>query len=111
MHKLQQHEYGCARSIFRELAEFNLSVETVLTGVMPGAVWVDDARHPRVGFMSTAEGHFLAGDVNYTSCYPALKATIPPVAYLNFSPPQWEEKLPDVWVNRIARRFQRSGTA
>ncbi len=107
MHELQHDEYGCARSIFRELADFNIFIEAVLAGTAPGEVWVDDARQPRVGFMSTADGHFLAGDVNQTRSYRKLKATIPPVAYLKFSPPQWEEKLPDVWVNRIARPLPR----
>lgn len=107
MRKLQQNEYDCARTIFRDLADFNLAVEAVLTGAMPGEVWVNEVQQPRVGFMSTFDGHFLTGDVNHTHSYPALKATIPPVAYLKFSPPEWEEKLSDVWVNRIARPLPR----
>jgi RimJ/RimL family protein N-acetyltransferase len=107
MRKLQKHEYERARSIFRDLADFHLAVETVLAGTVPGEIWVNDAQHPRVSFMSAADGHFLTGDVDQERSYSDLKATIPPVAYLKFSPPQWEEKLPEVWVNRIARPFPR----
>ena len=107
MYKLEAGQYGQAAPVFRNLAEFHLSVAAVLAGTAPGEIWVDDANSPRLGFAITSEGYYLAGDVTQEASYTTLKQIIPDWAYLIFQPEAWEQYLPQVWTNQVARRHPR----
>lgn len=107
MHKLESEQYNLAQPLFSELAQFNLSVAAVLNHTVPGEVWVDNLDSPRVGFATTPEGHYLAGDVKHQESYARLKEIIPLYAYLIFHPEQWEGVVDQIWTNPIARRHPR----
>ncbi len=107
MQRLEAHQYAQAAPVFRDLAEFHLSVDAVLAGTAPGPLWVDDIDNPRAGFVITSEGHYLAGDGACEQSYTALRAIIPDKAYLIAHSQSWEPVLARVWANRAARRHPR----
>ena len=53
-------EASSARPLFDRLDD-HLIIQAVLDGTSPGSVYVDDRRHPTAAFVSSAEGHYLAG--------------------------------------------------
>jgi RimJ/RimL family protein N-acetyltransferase len=109
MQKLTSEQYPVAKPLLAELAAFNLSVEAVLAGAMPGEVYVDDVDHPQVALAMTPEGEYLAGDPGLAASYAGLKEVIPLRAYLIVHPQGqgWQDVLSEIWVNPAARRHDR----
>ncbi|MFW9850071.1 MAG: GNAT family N-acetyltransferase [Candidatus Thorarchaeota archaeon] len=56
--------------------DFQVVVRAVIEGTSPGKIWVDDIRHPNVGFMASTEGWFLAGDPNKDEFNSGLKQLV-----------------------------------
>jgi RimJ/RimL family protein N-acetyltransferase len=107
MDKVETNHYDRVAPLFRELVEYHLSVAAVCAGTAPGEIWVDAIDNPSIGFVKTPEGEYLVGDVAYEQAYPALKALIPENAYLTVHPTGWEQVLPQIWTNPVARRHPR----
>jgi len=107
MQELKKSEYERVEPLFAALAAFNLSVATVIQRNSPGRIWVDDVGSPRVGFLLSPEGEYLAGWDSDARIDAALKETIPFGAYLIAHPDRWERKLGAIWCNRFARKHLR----
>ncbi len=109
MQKLISEQYPVAKPLLAELAAFNLSVEAVLAGAIPGEVYVDDGEHPQVALAMTPEGEYLAGDPARSASYAGLKEVMPLWAYLIVHPQEqgWQDVLGEIWVNPAARRHDR----
>lgn len=109
---LEAQQFVMARPLFRAFDAYHLCVMAVLAGAAPGKVWVDDVAAPRVGFISGAEGCYLAGDPTYRPAYAELRGVIPHFAYLICEPAEWEAVLVgatpgEVWTNAAALRHER----
>lgn len=104
---LEPHQFVIAQPLFEPFDSYHLAQQAVLAGVMPGQVWVDDLSNPRVGFLSSSEGQYLAGDPEYTTVYTELREIIPYYAYLLVDTLDWEPVLNQVWKNPAARRHYR----
>jgi RimJ/RimL family protein N-acetyltransferase len=107
MYKVETSQYDRVAALFQEMIEYHLSIAAVCARTVPGEVWIDAIDNPSIGFVKTPEGEYLAGDVAYEQAYPALKALIPETAYLIVHPSGWEQVLPQIWTNPVARRHSR----
>ena len=61
--ELKPEDYHKAMPLFRAV-DYSLSLPATFTGNNPGRVFVDDPQNPKVAFVLTIEGYFLAGDPN-----------------------------------------------
>jgi RimJ/RimL family protein N-acetyltransferase len=107
MYKVETSHYDRIAALFQEMIAYHLSIAAVCAGTAPGEVWIDAIDHPSIGFVTTPEGAYLAGDSACAQAYPALKALIPETAYLTVHPSGWEHVLPQIWTNPVARRHSR----
>lgn len=107
MPMLEPQQYAIAQPLFKSYDSFHLCQQAVLAGALPGQVWVDNRTNPHVGFLSSSEGHYLAGDPGYTGAYAELYEIIPYYAYLQVDTLGWEPVLKQVWKNPAARRHDR----
>ena len=76
--ELRPEEYLRIWPLVRELAEYNLFINTVIEGSTPGRVLVDDATDPRTAYIDTPEGSFVAGDPGNTGFNSSLREERPP---------------------------------
>jgi RimJ/RimL family protein N-acetyltransferase len=106
MHLLKPEQYDRAQKIFEPLSTFNASLASLLSNTATGEVWVDDPDQPQVGYASSPESQYLAGDAGCTEAYAGLRQVIPNDAYLITSA-GWDAVLEQVWQNRFARRHAR----
>lgn len=104
---LEPQQYSIAQPLFEPFDSYHLCSQAVLAGTMPGQVWVDNLSYPRVGFLSSSEGQYLAGDPECTKAYAELREIIPYYAYLLVNTLDWEPVLQQVWKNPAARRHYR----
>jgi RimJ/RimL family protein N-acetyltransferase len=65
-------EMSSARPLFAGMDD-HLIIQAVLDGTSPGSVYVDDRRHPTAAFVSSAEGHYLAGSPGNRAFNDALR--------------------------------------
>jgi RimJ/RimL family protein N-acetyltransferase len=102
--ELRLEEYSRIWPIFRELAEYNLFIKTVIKGFTPGRVLVDDAVDPQTAYMDTPEGSFVAGDPENAGFNSALREETPYLIDLSVNPDSWESKVGEIVRNKGVRR-------
>jgi GNAT superfamily N-acetyltransferase len=108
MFKLDPAQFAVAEPLLKRLAATHASIDAVASGVLDGDIWVDDPNHPKVALLCEGgDGFYLAGDVDHSPSYAALKRTIPHTAYLIPDRVEWGEVLPDIWDNPYARLHRR----
>lgn len=107
MYKVETSQYDRVAVLFQEMIEYHLSIAAVFARTVHGEVWIDAIDNPSIGFVKTPEGEYVAGDMACVQAYPALKALIPETAYLTVHPSGWEQLLPQIWANPVARRHPR----
>lgn len=76
MQKLSEQDYVRARPLLDDLREYNVSIDGVLNGFNPGAVYVDNPVDPQVVLLTSPEGTYLAGKVPTPQQVSALKTLI-----------------------------------
>jgi RimJ/RimL family protein N-acetyltransferase len=97
------------RSICAELADTHLHVSAILNGDCPGEVFVDDIPQPRVAYLVSGDGHYLAGSASNRAFNRALNAALPRDHYfvLFCDPERWGEALPVVLEGTYAVQAER----
>jgi RimJ/RimL family protein N-acetyltransferase len=75
IYEIAKEDYEKVRRIFAPI-DYQLTIRAVIEGTCPGKVYVDDVDNPRSAFMSSAEGNYLAGEVNNNSFNAALRDLI-----------------------------------
>lgn len=111
MHRIEQQDYERVRPIVARLAESNLNIAAVLDGNCPGEVYVDDIAQPRVAYLISGDGHYLAGSSGNHAFNRALNAGLPRDHYfvLFCDPKLWEGALSlvlkDTYAVPAARRY------
>jgi len=102
--ELRPEEYLRIWPLVRELAEYNLFINTVIEGSTPGRVLVDDATDPQTAYMDTPEGSFVAGDPGNTGFNSSLREETPYLIDLSVHPNSWEPKVGKIVRNKVVRR-------
>jgi hypothetical protein len=107
MHLLKPEQYGLGRWRCSSRWRASMPAWRRCWRILPsGEVWVDDLNQPQVGYASSPESQYLAGDAGCTAAYAGLRQVIPSDAYVITSP-GWDAVLEQVWQNRFARRHAR----
>jgi RimJ/RimL family protein N-acetyltransferase len=78
--ELRTDNYGLARSLFDPIG-YNLTIESILTGLSPGSIYVDDPDNPRVALTWTQSRVFLSGHAQDEATLLALQRTLYEVFY------------------------------
>jgi RimJ/RimL family protein N-acetyltransferase len=108
IYKLSETGYAKVRALFEPL-RFHLASAAVLDGNNPGRVFVDDTVSPRVAFMASPEGCYLAGNPDNARFNRALNKALfdgtifgrdVGAAYFVCDLEQWRESLPIVFSPR-----------
>ena len=63
IHRLDYEDYHKVRPLFAELAEYAFMVDSILEGIRPGGVYVDDPQEPQSAMMYAGGWTFLAGNL------------------------------------------------
>lgn len=82
MLELNTADYPRVAPLLATLAELHGSIPAVLAGTADGRVRVDDVETPRAVLLDGPEGLYLGGAPYPELDWPALRAEIPPFAYL-----------------------------
>jgi GNAT superfamily N-acetyltransferase len=94
-------EVAVARPLFAELGD-HLIVQAVLDGTSPGQVYVDDRRRPAVAFISSAEGHYLAGSPDHRAFNDALRDMLATTIFAGDDDAFVVFVQPDAWAGVLA---------
>lgn len=88
--------------------QHELSIEAVIRGTVPGAIYVDDAGHPRSALVMTPECNLVAGDADDAPFNSGVKQR------LDFhddaimcDTPAWERRIRDIHSNVAVRQYTR----
>ncbi len=124
IYELNPNDYDQARPIFQGM-DCNLAVRTVLDGVVPGTIYVDDPIHPTAALTRVKHRFFLAGDAGNdafnralqeffdTKVYPQSLAAGVYALVLYFAPDEWQDPINGVILKEkfpIKSRRQFYGT-
>jgi RimJ/RimL family protein N-acetyltransferase len=113
--RLSRSTYDTAADLLTGL-DYQLSVEAVLAGAMPGAVFVDDPTRPSAVFVHSPEGNFVGGDPTNLRFVTDLRAHLAATfdaerdgdLVLSFDHDGWlsvaEAILPDLFLFKVPRR-------
>jgi len=107
MYKLTPEKYRLVKPLIQDCSA-ELSVFTVLEGIMPGDVYVDSDQKPRSALIRTSETVVLAGTPYNTQFNEFIKANV--LGYWEnfmFDTPDWETKIPEFHKNPFIRRYTR----
>lgn len=107
MYKLTPEKYCLVKPLIQDCSA-ELSVFTVLEGIMPGDVYVDSDQKPRSALIRTSETVVLAGTPYNTQFNEFIKANV--LGYWEnfmFDTPDWETKIPEFHKNPFIRRYTR----
>ncbi len=110
MYRIDVKDYSRVRPIFAEL-DIHLNVTAVLDGNSAGEIFVDDVAHPRTAYMTSSDGHYLAGNTDNRAFNAALNAALPRDRYfVLFCNLEWWERALDVvlkhtYAVRARRRY------
>lgn len=105
--KLRKDQYEVVRHLF-ETMHYQLTANTVIDGTLDGDIYVDDINHPKSAYIKSPEGDFIVGDSRNSAFNNGLKGVISFYAYLQFSPEDWLENLPQIWSNSYAWKQSRT---
>jgi GNAT superfamily N-acetyltransferase len=78
--ELRPDDYGLVRSLFAPIG-YNLAIDSILTGLSSGSIYVDDPDNPRVAMTWTQGRVFLAGLAEDEATLRALQRTVYEVFY------------------------------
>lgn len=88
--------------------QHELSIEAVIRGTVPGAIYVDDAGHPQSALVMTPECNLVAGDADDAPFNSGVKPR------LDFhddaimcDTPAWERRIRDIHSNVAVRQYTR----
>lgn len=81
--KLDQSDYNNVRPLFEELAEWNFVIDSVLEGIVPGRIYVDDPAAPKSVFFYSAFWYFLAGNPENLAFNQAINRLITGESFAN----------------------------
>lgn len=103
LYQLQPERYAQMYSLFSGLS-YELIIRAVLDGSSPGVVHANHQEHPACGFISSAEGWFLAGDSQDTGFITALRRHLAETVFtaergeftVAVTPESWVAVLPDL---------------
>jgi RimJ/RimL family protein N-acetyltransferase len=115
MFKLNSNELEKARPLFAPLISHHLAIDSVLTGLSPAAVYVDDVVAPRTAVTRINNRLFLGGQLVVTpDLVTLLTETIPAQSraegrssFIVSAAPEWEGLLSELLGNRQPIRRQR----
>lgn len=105
MYKLEPENYEKVIPLVESKNE--LSVFSVIHGILPGEIFVDDPNHPTTAFIRTSECNLLAGNIGDA----ASDFTISDE--LDFGDPvtpdsyRWNSVIPGMHKNKFVRKYQR----
>ena len=108
IHELNPSEYVLVQPLLRDLLDIHLSIVSLLEGLSPGAIFVDDLDQPNSVFGYSMRRLFLAGnpsnkafnqgvkDYFNDTLYPNAAAMEMPYYTLCYSPDGWDELIPEI---------------
>lgn len=103
---LDPTKYALVRPLLREMLDIHLSIVSLLKGLSPGAIFVDDLDQPKSVFGYSMRRFFLVGRPNNEgfhqgvkdffndTLYPNAAAMKMPHYALHYSPDDWDEVIP-----------------
>lgn len=105
MIELKNEQYGKAKELVTSHNE--LSVFTVLEGLMEGKVHVDSAEHPQVLMIESSETTLLAGRADNDAFNQALTESLGFWEQVTPDNEEWRLKIPEVHPNKYIREYTR----
>jgi RimJ/RimL family protein N-acetyltransferase len=108
---LEQADYHTVRPLFAELAEWNFVIDSVLDGIVPGRIYVDDPAHPESAFFFSAFWYFLAGNPDHQAFNQAIHTLITSESFAD-DPHRGEKDMvflvcqPDSWQGQFPVLFK-----
>jgi len=107
MNKLAQKDYYKVAGLIKSGNE--LSVHSVISGILPGSIYVNDVNTPSAALILTSECNYLAGTTSDTKFNLAVRDTEEIDFWDTLTPDTagWEEMIPEVHKNRFIRKYTR----
>ncbi|WP_010249262.1 GNAT family N-acetyltransferase [Acetivibrio cellulolyticus] len=107
MYKLMQRDYYKVTDLIKTKNE--LSVFSVISGIMPGSIYVNDENCPTAALIIASECNLLVGTTSDSEFNSALK-DIDDIDFWDQLTPdtsEWSKIIPDVHKNRFIRKYYR----
>jgi len=107
MFRLKQEDYHKAAGLVKSRNE--LSVFSVISGIMPGIIYANDEDNPTAALVITSECNYLSG----TTSDDEFNSKIKDIAEVGFWDPltpdtdEWAEIIPGLHRNRFVRKYTR----
>jgi RimJ/RimL family protein N-acetyltransferase len=106
IYKLNHEDYYLVKSLIKDSCP-ELSVFSVIAGIIPGEIYVDNQEHPKSALIKTPECNLLAGCANNSGFNAEVKELLDFWDHVTFDTAQWDEKIHGVHKNRFIRKYKR----
>lgn len=105
MEKLRIQEFEKVRPLVKSQNE--LSVQSVIQGMMPGKIYVNNSDHPTAALIQTEECNLIAGDWNDETFHREVKSLLDFWDQLTPDSDEWAKIIPSIHKNAFLRNYQR----
>ncbi len=106
MLKLKENNYHIVKNLIKNSSQ-DLSIFSVINGVMPGEIFVDCDDNPTSALIQTSECNLLAGSPNNERFNSEVKEELDFWDDLILDTDEWETKLSEVHQNKFIRKYKR----
>jgi RimJ/RimL family protein N-acetyltransferase len=106
MLKLEEKNYHIIKNLIKNSSQ-ELSILSVINGVMPGEVFVDCEDNPTTVLIQTSECNLLAGNPNNEKFNSEVKEELDFWDGFIIDTDEWEAKISEVHENKFIRKYKR----
>lgn len=106
MLKLNENNYHIIKKLIKNSSQ-ELSILSVINGIMPGEIFVDCDNNPASVLIKTSECNLLAGNPDNEKFNSEVKDELDFWDQFTLDTDEWETKLPEIHKDKFIRKYKR----